>query len=122
MDSTEILNTAYIYFDFNPPIITNTVSSMMVDEIPQEFVTALPSSSDASFVIYPNPTEGLINIKTPNSNPVFLEVISLDGRTVHQHHYADTNIKLDMSLLPPSIYIIKIQGEGYQVQERIVVR
>ena len=122
LDSTEILNTAYIYFDFNPPIITNTVSSMMVDEIPQEFVTGLPSSSDASFVIYPNPTEGLINIKTPNSNPVFLEVISLDGRTVHQHHYANTNIKLDMSLLPPSIYIIKVQGEGYQVQERIVVR
>ena len=27
-------NTAGIYFDFNPPIITNTVNSMMVDQLP----------------------------------------------------------------------------------------
>lgn len=33
-EGTSIENTAGIYFDFNPPIITNTVNSMMVTELP----------------------------------------------------------------------------------------
>lgn len=33
-EGTSIDNTAGIYFDFNPPIITNTINSMMVENLP----------------------------------------------------------------------------------------
>jgi hypothetical protein len=34
LDNTPINNTAYIYFDFNPAIVTNTTTNLMVYEIP----------------------------------------------------------------------------------------
>ncbi|MCB0639067.1 MAG: PKD domain-containing protein, partial [Lewinella sp.] len=43
-EGTAIENTAGIYFDFNPPIITNTVNSMMV--------TSLPNFSPAAAFTY----------------------------------------------------------------------
>lgn len=33
-EGTIIENTAHIYFDFNPPIITNTITSVMLEELP----------------------------------------------------------------------------------------
>ena len=40
---TFIPNTASIYFDFNPPVITNTVYSLLVDEVPLVFEVSNPS-------------------------------------------------------------------------------
>jgi len=31
-ENTTIENTAYIYFDFNPPIVTNTTNNLLVSE------------------------------------------------------------------------------------------
>ena len=58
-----IPNTASIYFDFNPAIITNTFES--------QFVTTLdtPNFENNSFVVYPNPANDQITIDLgTNSN------------------------------------------------------
>jgi uncharacterized repeat protein (TIGR01451 family) len=53
-EQTEILNTAYIYFDFNPPIQTNTTSNVLVSSLPRVTSThALTTEFLHRF--YPNP-------------------------------------------------------------------
>ena len=42
-DSTVVENSAGIFFDFNPPIITNTVSTYIVDEIPFDIQITPPA-------------------------------------------------------------------------------
>ena len=41
-------NTAEIYFDFNPPIVTNTIASEVVEEFPVDFFVNPPSCADTS--------------------------------------------------------------------------
>ena len=57
---TEINNTGYIFFDFNPAIITNTTSSTLVDEFP---IVATEETRElwTDFYVYPNPTQDQIN-------------------------------------------------------------
>ena len=57
-----IPNTASIYFDFNPAIITNTFES--------QFVTTLdtPSFENNNFVVYPNPANDQITIDLGNKS------------------------------------------------------
>ncbi len=57
-----IPNTASIYFDFNPAIITNTFET--------QFVTTLdtPNFEDNNFVVYPNPANDQITIDLGNKS------------------------------------------------------
>ncbi len=46
-ENTDVQNTAYIYFDENPPIVTNTVSNRMVSVLPQlPIIGASPNTLD----------------------------------------------------------------------------
>lgn len=56
--NTEIANTAYIYFDSNPPIVTNTTNTIVVDNF--GYVNTIDGRGIT--VVYPNPSTGIINI------------------------------------------------------------
>ena len=66
-----IPNTASIYFDYNPAIVTNTFNT--------EFFTSLnsPSFSNNEFQLYPNPAKGIVLI-TLNNNQFIDKVIFYD--------------------------------------------
>jgi uncharacterized repeat protein (TIGR01451 family) len=70
-------NTAYIYFDFNLPIITNTVVTTVVDELDVE-------SFDFSDInIYPNPAKDNLNISMPeNLELLSVELFDVQGKRV----------------------------------------
>lgn len=53
-NETSILNSASIYFDFNPPILTNTVDNLMVDMLPV-FTSTNETVSSKALQIFPNP-------------------------------------------------------------------
>ncbi len=53
-NETSILNSASIYFDFNPPILTNTVDNLMVDMLPV-FTSTDDLSPRKALQIFPNP-------------------------------------------------------------------
>lgn len=67
-EQTEIKNTAYIYFDFNPPIQTNTTSNVMVSSLPRATRTKDINSS-LDYKLYPNPFD----------NELLLESTSIKG-------------------------------------------
>ena len=55
---TEIKNTAYIYFDFNPAIVTNTVLNTI--DLPTHIETT--NANKSNFTLYPNPAKQSVTI------------------------------------------------------------
>lgn len=93
-------NTANIYFDFNPPITTNTVSTIIIDELSiNDFDT------DKIIAIYPNPTSHILNIK-PSENVVLKSIIIYS--TIGQKIYETQDKNIDVSLFSSGIYFLEL--------------
>ncbi|CAM3828882.1 MULTISPECIES: T9SS type A sorting domain-containing protein [Flavobacterium] len=103
-----IPNTANIYFDFNPAIITNTYTT--------EFIAPLSNQSFEanSFVVYPNPAkeEVFISIRKNTSNIESLSVTDILGKSILDSKVNSTSTRLDVSHFQKGIYFLKIKANG----------
>jgi uncharacterized repeat protein (TIGR01451 family) len=95
----EIKNTAYIYFDNNPSIVTNTTSN----KYELTGINTNMGKPEAIFV-YPNPAHALITIRNLNHDKIILYDVL--GKEVLN----TTSSTLDVSALPKGIYILKINN------------
>ncbi|RXR24578.1 T9SS type A sorting domain-containing protein [Flavobacterium stagni] len=98
-----ITNDALIYFDYNAPIATNTVSTTIVNlGTLEEVFTQLQVS--------PNPTNGLLSL----SNAFTIDRLSvrtLTGQLVLQKQIGANESTLDLSALENGIYLLTVQSE-----------
>ena len=104
-----IPNKADIYFDYNPPIITNTFET--------KFVQSLRNSdfNTTDFVIYPNPTNSLVTISLQNSteNINSITIINILGKKVKEiANTTSSEINVDVSNLSKGIYLVEITTES----------
>ena len=111
-----IPNTASIYFDFNPAIVTNTFNT--------EFVSTLSVANfeSESFAVYPNPTNGLLTISSKNSSKSINNVVVSDvlGKTVQTNSFNSSKAVLDLSRLNSGVYFVKVQSEGVDKIMKVV--
>jgi hypothetical protein len=101
-----IPNTAEIYFDFNPAIITNTFQTTFVNPLSnQSFLLNAIS-------IYPNPTKEILNINygTSTIDIKSIEIHDLLGKVVYQTK-SKTEL-INVSSLNSGIYLITISTEN----------
>lgn len=103
-----ILNTAAIYFDFNPPVITNTAVTGIVTPI------SAPSHADPPRItLYPNPTTGSILLRA--TTPLLgAEVIVRDaiGRIVARDRISSPEHLLHLETLSTGHYQVIVQYDG----------
>ena len=108
-----ISGVADIYFDFNPPIITNTVNtevveSLSIDEVSAEIVK-----------LYPNPAKNTIQM-TSNQVIESLMVIDINGRVLQTLEILTTDYSLDISNLSKGVYFIELlSGESKSTKKFI---
>lgn len=96
-------NTAGIYFDFNPPIITNTVSHVV------DFSTGVAGIPESAVLqLAPNPAEDIVFVKMTTTTDRFVGIFDLQGKafTVPYQVYHD-RAKLDVSSLAAGMYVIR---------------
>jgi hypothetical protein len=104
---------ADIYFDFNAPIRTNTAFTEIVENL------STPSFNTLDFRIFPNPTEGLLNIQS-NSTIDSIEVSDIRGRKLLTKRFSKTDVEIDLSALENGIYFIKIQSGNSTETKKII--
>jgi uncharacterized repeat protein (TIGR01451 family) len=101
-NGTQIENTAYIYFDYNAPIITNTTQNNF--DMTVKTNNTLPQASHLS--LYPNPSNGIFtfneskNIKTVEVFNIMGELILSQGSAKH----------INLQAYPKGIYVARVNG------------
>ncbi|WP_204346588.1 BspA family leucine-rich repeat surface protein [Psychroserpens algicola] len=110
-----ITGSANIYFDYNAPIITNTVQTEIL-----ETLSISEISNPSNLVkIHPNPSNGILNISVNEGAEIEnLSIYNLQGMQVLNFNYSQ-NV-LDMSSLMAGIYFIEIStSKGLLIQKWI---
>ena len=88
-----------------------------------EIIDGLARLNSGSFSIWPNPSEGTIVVNsTDYDKMVSISVFTLDGCKIFSKGNYRFNTRLDLSGIQPGMYIIKIEGEHFLTQEKILVQ
>ena len=116
-----IPNTASIFFDFNPAIITNTFQTQFVT------VLALDEFENGNFVFFPNPTSDFVTISLKdNSNTIStVTVYDVLGKIILQNKALNPIITdtIDLSSVNPGIYFIEVQTQNNtKVVKKLLVK
>ena len=99
-----IENNAAIFFDTNPLIRTNTTQT--------EFVATLNTDHFAagSITAYPNPVKSELNIKADTALTK-VEVYNVLGQLALSQNASGTVANMNMSVLKPGIYLVRIHSD-----------
>ena len=130
--STETLNfDAYIQ---NDPILIKFVftngggNNFYIDNIRfgQGTDVSLNEFGATDLKLYPNPSNGRINIKMSDllDNQLHLEIVDLGGRSVHSQSLQTKNSSLEAQLdleLSNGVYLINIKGDRTNFSEKLVI-
>lgn len=134
---TVVENFADIYFDFNPPVRTNTVLQT-VDLLPVNLVGikenniiilldvhAAPGKQQLH--VFPNPTSGVLNIAAlfPSNGQVAVSVMDLLGRVVVSERFYGTAggteiVGLNLSHLLSGIYVVSMNLNGQVTTAKLI--
>ncbi|AUC81236.1 T9SS type A sorting domain-containing protein [Lacinutrix sp. Bg11-31] len=94
-------STADIFFDFNPAIVTNTVSTEIVNTLSVEDFEA------SSFLIFPNPANNILNIEGETVIES-VTIYDINGRLLNTITSKSKKAKLDVSNLSQGLYFLEI--------------
>jgi uncharacterized repeat protein (TIGR01451 family) len=111
-----ILNTAKIYFDYNSPVITNTVNTK-VDEPLITGIQIIPISFGG--LAYPNPIENG-RLFVSNAQGLKYKLNNMQGQPVMSGTVDETG--LDVSQLNPGMYVLEFGTNENRKVEKIVIR
>ena len=91
-------------------------------EVPQNIQSHQPSASPLK--IAPNPAKDNVSIRLSDKseNQCMLRIFDISGKEVlRQIPENTTNIQLNVSHLQPGLYLIKIQGKGFEHFNKLVI-
>ncbi len=115
-----IPNTAAIYFDFNPAIITNTFNT--------QFVAALgvDQFENEDFVFYPNPTSGTVTVSLTNTANAItsIKVYDILGKTILISKSSNVSTEtIDLSNVNSGMYFIEVNTDSnLKVVKKLMVK
>lgn len=99
----------YVYNDYGSDMIEKDIDLTSVNEI------------EASFDVFPNPTNGVLNISS-YSLVQSIQVVGLQGDIVFNLELNKANITLDLSELDKGVYIIQIVENDKAFHQKIVIQ
>jgi len=113
---TVIKNTAYIYFDFNPAVVTNTTTNRIHVQVAE-----LNQLKKNNFIVFPNPVEDKLTIQSEDIIQK-VNVINLEGKSLHSVENASKSLDLDMNQLNSGVYLIEIQTPQGVQRTKIILK
>jgi len=109
-DPTTVNNTAYIYFDFNLPIVTNTTVTTFSDIF---LGIADVSGEETLFNLFPNPMSNgaILKYEGTSTSEISVELMDLSGRIVNASQKMQNNtLFISNKGLSSGTYLVKIKA------------
>lgn len=118
---TELTNSASIYFDFNPPILTNTTLNTLSITIA---VDEAFSQVDMSIAPHPFSTQAMVRFDNPNQVSHDFVLRDIQGKVVREiRDIEGGNFQLERNNLPAGIYLFMLSNEnGVAATGKVVVQ
>jgi type IX secretion system substrate protein len=112
----QVKNNAFIYFDFNEPVLTDTAVTEIV--LPTGVEEGAAGSSRQQLIVYPNPAgeELIVNSYSLTREKAELKIYDLFGREVYTStiNNQQSTIKINVSGFSKGIYFVEFTS-GQQV-------
>ena len=108
-----IPNTANIYFDFNPAIVTNTFTTQFVATLGTE------DFAFAHFSCYPNPVKNTLTISN-DATIDSIEIATVLGQRISFLKVNDLQTQINLSGLASGIYFIKVTSDKQEKTVKII--
>ncbi|MFN3967744.1 T9SS type A sorting domain-containing protein [Flavobacterium sp.] len=114
-----IPNTASIYFDFNPAIVTNTFNTEFVQQL------GVGEFENADFVFYPNPVSDIVTIQVKNEGTIaYIAVSDVSGKMIMAQKPTNAlSIQtLDLSAVSKGMYLLEVTTDtNLKVVKKLIV-
>ena len=125
LENTIIENTASIFFDFNPPIITNTTENIMVSEFPFD-IEPENKETDLSFSFQPNPSNGtvIIDFELKEKQNWEIQLHNSLGELIESHSGKTSGLKnktLYFNGLSIGIYYLTLFADDTSKTEKLII-
>ena len=112
---TQINNTANIYFDFNSAIVTNTTLNTL------QTATGLKEKNSGLLEVYPNPSNGVVNINSSNTIAK-ITIVNVLGEIVKTLNVDSKQVIVDMADLKSNVYFLQITDDKNQTSINKIVK
>ncbi|MFK8163309.1 MAG: T9SS type A sorting domain-containing protein, partial [Lewinella sp.] len=124
-DGTHIENSAGIYFDFNPPIITNTAFHTVRSLIQIVSGSINVAAPELAVTIIPNPMKSGALIRLEGQTipaPLTLQLFDVNGRMVRKVDGSSSSVWLERANLTTGMYFFTLSQNGIpQASGKLVV-
>ncbi len=130
-DTTMIGN---YYFDDH----SNLIRFEILHDVDGEFMTtyrhdyfwspfvpnSVPEKFENSLYVFPNPSNGIINITNPfgSVKPYFVEIYDLNGRKVHGESCSTNTLQINLGNQPKGIYLLKLESGTKSYMSKIILK
>ena len=110
-DMTEATNRGYIYFDYNPPIITNQVLNTYVTSV---LGTTEINNPKNNFVLFPNPflTSSTLRFSTPVLNATLIVYDVLGKEIKRMTNLGGREIIIQRESMKTGMYFFRIEDKS----------
>lgn len=116
----QLTNRADIYFDYNEPVLTNTIVTTV------ELNTGVEEVAGSGLYVVPSPSNGIVSIRWADAqlNNATLTVIDALGRTVQSASLSNAAqaSSFDLSFLPEGSYVARLTGGSAEAWARFVIQ
>lgn len=119
-DNTKVRNTAHIYFDYNPAVVTNTTLSTYVFVIPAEEVSVKEVYASKT-VVWPVPANEVLNVSTSLSDAVNFRIVDIKGVEFVNQTFSKT-IVIPVGKLPRGEYFYILTSEGGNDKGKVILK
>lgn len=100
----------WVSWGFAPYVRANFDQSLSVADMALEGIS-----------VYPNPSEGVINVKNENNTASVVEVFTVGGKKVMSKEITSTST-IDLTGNGTGVYLIKVSNENGSMVERVVIK
>lgn len=113
-------NKAFIYFDFNSPIITNEATTQFFTITS---LSSIPNTFNAK--IFPNPAKNYFTVEIDNligEQKIEFQLFSSDGKLIEQRSIPSSTDRftVPISHLPPGIYLVQLSIGGQRTIHKMI--
>ena len=113
-----IPNTAFIFFDYNPSIVTNTFNTEFVEFLDN------PNFETDNIVLYPNPARDFVSISNTNETISAVSIYEISGKIIYSLTENQTSeININTSAFAKGLYLIEIITEdNRKTNKKLIIK